>query len=39
MNPPLPLPEVPDTLTLEVAPPQAEQTLEEKFTLWEERLK
>ena len=39
MNPPLPLPEVPDTLTLEVAQPQVEQTPEEKFSLWEERLK
>jgi len=39
MNPPQPLPEVPDTLTLEVAQPQMEQTLEEKFSLWEERLK
>jgi len=39
INPPLPLPELPETLTLEVAQPQVEQTLEEKFSLWEERLK
>ena len=39
INPPLPLPEVPETLTFETAQPQVEQTLEEKFSLWEERLK
>ncbi|KIM48569.1 hypothetical protein M413DRAFT_81422 [Hebeloma cylindrosporum] len=39
MNPPLPLPEVPNTLTLEVAQPHGEQTQEEKFSLWEGRIK